>query len=188
MGRAEQFVLCLFATALVAGTCWKSRVTSHHGAGNAVFLRYTATKVLVRVAGDVARPGVYQIPDGTRVGDVINMTVGKGRAIGLCGDLSGRPAVNGDIFMVKADGGKPVEITLGKMGARERMLFGIPLEVDAMSRSDWESLPGIGPKLAEAIEMYRQKYGAFGSIDRLKRVPGFGEKRFQDVRSFFRQI
>ena len=38
------------------------------------------------------------------------------------------------------------------------------------------TLPGIGPKLAEAILTYRQQNGEFQSVDELTKVKGIGDK------------
>ncbi len=44
-----------------------------------------------------------------------------------------------------------------------------------------ETLPGIGPKYAEAIVAYRQQH-PFASVDELQNVRGIGAKRLQDLR------
>jgi competence protein ComEA len=54
-----------------------------------------------------------------------------------------------------------------------------------MVGDDWQALPGIGPKLAERIEVDRQKNGEFASLEDLKRVSGIGKKRIEAWRIFF---
>lgn len=92
---------------------------------------------------------------------------------------------NGDIIEVADYSRQHIEITIGKMKAKERMLLGIPLDPDRMDFADWDSLPGIGPGLAKSILDDRHKYGAFGSIGSLQRVPGIGEKRLKELKKFF---
>ncbi len=43
-------------------------------------------------------------------------------------------------------------------------------------------LPGIGPAKAAAIAAFRQKHGAFGRIEDLDRVTGFGRKTLARLR------
>lgn len=56
-----------------------------------------------------------------------------------------------------------------------------PININAASQTELESLPGIGPVLAERIIDYRQKNGPFKTKDALKNVKGIGEKVFTDL-------
>ena len=48
--------------------------------------------------------------------------------------------------------------------------------LNAMTLTDLERLPGVGPTLARAILAYRDKYGPFADLQGLERVPGIGPK------------
>jgi competence protein ComEA len=52
------------------------------------------------------------------------------------------------------------------------------VNVNTASAADFETLPGIGPKLAARIVDYRQKNGPFKKIEDLMNVQGLGEKNF----------
>jgi len=78
-----------------------------------------------------------------------------------------------------------VALRRGYMSAEARMLLGIPLHPERMSRDDWQALPGIGEKLAEAIERDRQKNGDFGSLAALRRVKGGGPGRLKSWEKYF---
>jgi len=71
------------------------------------------------------------------------------------------------------------------MGAEEKLLLGIPLDLNRMSQSDWECLPGLGPGTAKKLVEYRQINGDFASVADLKRVPGMGAARMKLIRSYF---
>jgi competence protein ComEA len=71
------------------------------------------------------------------------------------------------------------------MPAAQRMALGIPLHPERMSVEDWEALAGIGPKLAQAIEVERQQNGDFGSLAGLQRVKGIGSKRLAAWEKYF---
>lgn len=45
-----------------------------------------------------------------------------------------------------------------------------------------QTLSGIGPKTAAAIEAYRSEHGLFASIDDLSKVQGIGKKRLDKIR------
>ena len=46
-----------------------------------------------------------------------------------------------------------------------------------------DSLPGIGPVLAQRILDWRTQHGPFVSVDQLRQVTGIGEAKFADIRA-----
>ncbi len=48
------------------------------------------------------------------------------------------------------------------------------------------TIPGIGPKTAEAIVAYREANGKFASIDELVKVKGIGEKKLMKMKPFLK--
>ena len=53
-----------------------------------------------------------------------------------------------------------------------------PLDLNAATGEELQTLPGIGPELAERIVAYREEHGAFGSVEEIMEVPGIGEGKF----------
>jgi competence protein ComEA len=45
-----------------------------------------------------------------------------------------------------------------------------------------QSLPGVGPALAERILKHRQKVGKFKRIEEILNIKGMGEKKFQKIK------
>ncbi|WP_420856239.1 ComEA family DNA-binding protein [Streptomyces abyssalis] len=45
-----------------------------------------------------------------------------------------------------------------------------------------ETLPGVGPVLAQHIVEYREEHGGFTSVDQLQEVNGIGDRRFADIK------
>jgi competence protein ComEA len=56
------------------------------------------------------------------------------------------------------------------------------LDLNRAGPEDFESLPGIGPVLAERIMVYRKSNGGFRTVDELRQVKGIGQKKFTKVR------
>jgi competence protein ComEA len=61
---------------------------------------------------------------------------------------------------------------------------GAKVNINTANAAELESLPGIGPVLAEAILRYRSAYGPFKRIEDLLDVPGIGEKTLEKLKPF----
>lgn len=53
-----------------------------------------------------------------------------------------------------------------------------PINLNTATQAQLESLPGLGPKVAERILEYRKQNGAFKKVEDLMNVKGVGEKSF----------
>ena len=58
------------------------------------------------------------------------------------------------------------------------------VNINAASADQLSALPGIGAKLAARIVEYRQKTGAFKSVQELMNVKGVGEKNFEKLQPY----
>ena len=52
------------------------------------------------------------------------------------------------------------------------------VNINTATQAQLESLPGLGPKVAQRILEYREKNGAFKKVEDLMNVQGIGEKSF----------
>jgi competence protein ComEA len=118
--------------------------------------------VFVHVAGEVAKPGVYELPVDSRVFDAI------AAAGGLANTADGT-SIN--LARLVQDG---EQIVVGIAGATSAASTG-KLNINRATASDFDTLPRIGPTLAERIVAFRDDNGPFASIDDLGNVPGIGD-------------
>jgi competence protein ComEA len=56
------------------------------------------------------------------------------------------------------------------------------IDVNRATSAELESLPGVGPSLAQRILDYRKEHGPFQRIEDLMNVQGIGEKNFLRIR------
>ena len=56
------------------------------------------------------------------------------------------------------------------------------LDLNRVTAEDLESLPGIGPVLAQRVMAYRKSNGGFHTVEELRQVKGIGQKKFDRVR------
>lgn len=69
------------------------------------------------------------------------------------------------------------------MPVSARRTMGLPVDLNRMSREDFEQLPGIGPALSKRIIATRRELGGFTAIDDLALVPGIGPAKLNALRS-----
>ena len=55
------------------------------------------------------------------------------------------------------------------------------LDLNTATSDQLQTLPGIGPVLAERILSYRQELGSFTSVGQLMNVAGIGEKKLEEL-------
>ena len=136
--------------------------------------------VVVDVAGRVRRPGVVRLPLGARVVDAIAAAGGVKGEVDLSSINLARVLADGEQVLVGAmvsagsQGTGPT--TTGAGGAQ-----GGVIDLNAASLDQLDTLPGVGPVLAQRILDWRTAHGRFSSVEELQEVSGIGEARFADL-------
>jgi len=136
-----------------------------------------ASRLIIDVVGSVRRPGLYRLPQGSRVAD----------AVDRAGGVTARAQVELiNLAAPIADGEQVVVPRRGAAGAAAGgAAAGVPagpVHLNTATLEQLDALPGIGPVTAQKILDYRSKHGAFGSVDELDAVPGIGPARLDQLR------
>lgn len=173
----------LLSLAVLLPVLYKSRAVPRRE--QAAFVRYTAGSRLVKIVGSGSKDGIYRFNDAVTTTDAKILTLCPVGMICRAGANGEQHLDNGDIVKFSRRNGNCYEISVGKMTVAERVPLGIPLDPDRMSAPDWETLPGIGPALAQAIVADRQKNGNFGGLEGVLRVPGVGQGKLAALRKYF---
>jgi competence protein ComEA len=74
----------------------------------------------------------------------------------------------------------------GPGGAAAGAAPAAPVSLNTATADQLDTLPGVGPVLAQHIIDYRARHGGFRSVDELREVNGIGERRFADLRNLVR--
>jgi competence protein ComEA len=146
-----------------------------------------AAMVFAHVAGAVARPGLYRLGGSPRVADAIDAAGGLTPAADLNAINLAAPVADGERVYVPRLGEPPPPIATGGAGGGggggTAMSAGSgPLDLNAATAEQLDSLPGVGPSTAAAIVAYRQEHGRFRSVDELLEVRGIGQAKLGDLR------
>ncbi|MFI8940769.1 helix-hairpin-helix domain-containing protein [Streptomyces syringium] len=142
--------------------------------------------VVVDVAGKVRRPGIQRLPSGSRVVDALNAAGGSRPGTDTTGLNRARVLADGEQIVVGATASPPVAAAAGNAGSPggpggSGSPSG-PISLNAATVDQLDTLPGVGPVLAQHIIDYRTRHGGFRSVDELRQVNGIGNRRFTDLR------
>lgn len=138
----------------------------------------------VHVAGAVARPGLYRVPEGSRVAAALDAAGGPARRAELAGVNLAAPLQDGQQVLVplRGRGAAPPGAAPGSAPGGSVAPRGARLSLSTATVEQLDALDGIGQTLAQRIVEYRDSHGGFRSIDELREIEGIGEKRFEALR------
>ena len=139
-----------------------------------------STVLVVDVVGAVRRPGLYRLKQGARIADAVSRAGGATPKADLALINLAAPLADGEQVVVPRRGAAATG-ALGSSGAPGSTATG-PVQLSTATLEQLDSLPGIGPVTAQKILDYRQKHGAFRSVDELDAVPGIGPARLDQLK------
>lgn len=161
-------------------------------------------EIAVHVTGAVARPGLYKLSQGARVADVLDkagpteeadlnainlaasLTDGqkvtvpfKGAANPLLGAAGAGSGGAQKYSSTSGYGG--TALTAPGAGQSAGGQTGL-ININTAGTAELDTLPGIGPTLAQRIIQHREVNGPFRQIEDIKNVSGIGDKKFEDIK------
>lgn len=141
----------------------------------------------VHVAGAVRRPGLYRVPEGSRVAAALEVAGGPSRRAEVAAVNLAAPVEDGQQVIVPRRGaGVPAGPAAASGGGETAGAAGAPISLATATVEQLDALDGIGPTLAERILAFRDRKGGFRSLEQLREVDGIGEKRFEALKESVR--
>jgi competence protein ComEA len=161
---------------------------------------------VIHVSGAVNQPGVYRLPRNSRVQDAIQVAGNVSsdadiQVINLAAFLQ-----DGQLLYIPAlpptpSPGEPMPIVQPTTSASKasatpsRKTYPTPtgeltynpafanrININTATLEELDTLPGIGPALAQRIIDYRSTNGSFASIEDIQKVDGIGPAKFEKIK------
>ncbi len=140
--------------------------------------------LFVHVAGAVARPGVYQVKEGSRVIDALGAAGGTLKLSDANAlNLAAKVCDGQKVYVPKKGEAPPQQVQEASgMGLGASFESGGKVNLNTASIEQLDALPGVGPSTAKRIIDYRNTSGPFKRVDNLKDVDGIGAKKFDQLK------
>ena len=191
MYRKSMLVLLVLAAAVLGGIFY-----GLHAQEETVILDAASEKqgplpagqaeVTVYVTGAVHKPGLVTVPAGTRLAE----------AVAACGGMLPTAVKEGVNLAQVLKDGQQITVPERQQPASAAVAPGArtanpaaggesssPLvNINTADAKLLDTLPGIGPAMAQRIIEYRETQGPFTAIEDLKRVRGIGEAKFAKLK------
>ena len=130
--------------------------------------------IFVHILGEVARPGLYELRDGDRAIDAVAAAGGFLETADQAQLNLARFVVDGEQIAVPAIGETPA----APPGTSASGL----VNLNTADAATLDTLPRVGPAMAERIIQWREANGRFTAVEDLLNVTGIGEKTFESLK------
>jgi competence protein ComEA len=131
--------------------------------------------IYVHILGQVQHPGLYALREGDRAVDIVAAAGGFTDAADPAGLNLARFLSDGEQVVVPAVGEMPA-VASGGVAADGTV------NLNTADAAALDSLPRIGPALAQRILDWREQNGRFSSVEDLLDVPGIGQATLEGLR------
>ena len=122
-------------------------------------------KISVEIRGKVENPGVYELPLGSTVQDILKLA---------------KPDKDANLDVLSYQNVLYNKQILVIEQKSEKKL----ISINCASLEELSSLPGIGPSTAAKIIEYREKIGSFQTLEDLMKVKGIGNGKFNKLKEY----
>ena len=151
--------------------------------------------IVVHITGEVKKEGVIYLKKGARIVDAIKEAGGETKEADLSQVNLAYELQDGQKIYIPNKNEKISQYIIGKNGetmndnsantGNESTSYnkeGAKVNINTASQAELDSLPGIGPALAQRIIDFRVENGNFNSIEDIQNVKGIGDTKYEDIK------
>ncbi len=141
--------------------------------------------IFVEIKGEVVKPDVYEISEGSIIRDLIN------KAGGLTSEAdidkinrADKLKANQLIIIPNKNDSSNVGSNLGTgdISNSVQATESDVININTATLEELQKINGVGEVKAKSIMEYREKNGGFNSIEEIKNIDGIGEKTFEKMK------
>lgn len=133
--------------------------------------------IYVYICGAVAKPGVYQVPEGSRLFEAIEVAGGMLEDAELTSQNLARILQDGEQIRILTKEEAKLSVKADDTQESKGLV-----NINTASVQELTTLTGIGESRAQAIVEYRETNGFFKSIDGIKKVAGIKDGLFDKIK------
>jgi competence protein ComEA len=185
--RKKVLFIVMLAILIVAGSFysfWQKNFVGEVASSNEALAKGApiseekTSEIIIYITGAVNKPGVYKASQNARIFEIVTMAGGltseadetkinmaqsvkDGMHIHVVEKIVPGNTISGNAINTKA---------------------GNKVNINTADKSQLDTLPGVGPAMAERIIEYRQTSGGFKDIEELKKVQGIGSSKFEKLK------
>lgn len=133
-------------------------------------------QLVVYISGRVVNPGIYSMKSGDRLADLVSRAGDLTEDANIEGLNMAELLIDGNSYYIPENAGS------FEGNSQIPTQAGGKVNINRASLAEIETLPGIGPVLAQRIIDYRNDNGPFRSMEDVKKVRGIGTSKADDIK------
>ena len=149
--------------------------------------------VIIHVTGEVKKPGVVRVKEGSRVEDIVKAAGGLTENADISNINLAYVVEDGTkIRIPSTDDEKQEEYITQSIGEgiimqeESNNSNNTIININTANETELEELPGIGASIAGRIVEYRNKNGKFKNIEDIKNVTGIGKSKYEKIKDLIK--
>ena len=141
-------------------------------------------KIVVEIKGEVVKPDVYLLDEGSIIKDLIDIADGLTDEADISNINRAKELSNHELIIIYNINDEDRDNT--NYAWENDTESNNIININTATESELQSIPGVGEVKAKSIIIYREKNGGFKKIEEIKSVDGIGEKTFEKIKEFIK--
>ena len=144
-------------------------------------------KIIVEIKGEVAKPDVYQLEEGSIIKDLIDMAGGVTEEADLSRINRAEELLNHELIIIgnindETESSVVQNNSTYSSNGNNSDKGNTLININTADLEQLKEITGIGNIKAQSIIDYREANGGFKSLEELKNVDGIGDKTFEKIK------